>query len=151
MKAMLLAMAAMLTSSGPTYAATPTSHWGSQTDPVVKQITEIETLWSDTNCGPAQTKLMAAIASDFQGTSTRGMRYDRSSALTSDANKGCRLQQVKVHFFGDSLAVAYGNESYIAQKSNSETKVCLAWTDTWLKRDGEWKIIAAQDNNVHCE
>lgn len=143
---------ALLISSGLAYAAAPTSHWGSSADPIVRHITEVETLWSDTNCGPAQAKLKAAVAPDFQGTSTRGMRYDRSFALGSGTNKDCHLQQLKVHFLGDALAVVYGNESYMANKKHgSESKVCLAWTDTWLKRNEQWQIVAAQDNDVRCK
>ena len=153
MKTMHFATAALLISSGIAYAASPMSHWGQPTDPVVKHITEIETLWSDTNCGPAQAKLGAAIATDFQGTSSRGgVRYDHSSALAPGSGRNCHLQQIKVHFFGDSLAVVYGNEGYMSNKNDGSVReICLAWTDTWLKRNGEWKIIAAQDNDVRCK
>lgn len=151
MKTALLAIAAVLMGSGLAYAAPPTSYWGPPANSIVRHITEVETLWSDTNCGSAQAKLKAAVAPDFQGTSPRGMRYGRSMALGSGANRDCHLQQIKVHFFADSLAVVYGNESYMANKKDGpERKVCLAWTDTWLRRQGEWQIIAAQDNTVRC-
>jgi len=152
MKTMHFATVALLIGSGLAYAAAPTSHWGSSADPVVRQITEVETLWSDTNCGPAQAKLQAAVAPDFQGTSPLGMRYNRSRALGAGANRDCHLQQIKVHLFGDALAVVYGNESYMDNKKNgSKSKVCLAWTDTWLKRHDQWQIVAAQDNDVRCK
>ena len=154
MKTMHFATVALFISSGLAYAAPPMSHWGQPSDPVVKHITEIETLWSDTNCGPAPAKLGAAIAPDFQGTSSvGGVRYDRSSALAPPGSgRNCHLQQIKVHFFSDSLAVVYGNESYTANKKHgSESKVCLAWTDTWLKRHDQWQIVAAQDNDVRCK
>jgi hypothetical protein len=49
------------------------------------------------------------------------------------------------------LAVAYGNESSIRKgKDGKEFLRCLVWTDTWLKRDGKWQIIAAQDVVVKC-
>jgi hypothetical protein len=96
--------------------------------------------------------LRAALAVDFQGTSTVGERYDRSNAWGPGTDRDCHLQKIKVHFFSDSLAVVYGNENSLAKKKDgSERKRCLAWTDTWLKRNGKWQIISAQDNVVHCE
>jgi hypothetical protein len=57
---------------------------------------------------------------------------------------------VKVRFFGDSIAIAYGAESSVIKDSNGKaTKRCLIWTDTWLKRAGKWQIVAAQDTLVH--
>jgi hypothetical protein len=35
-------------------------------------------------------------------------------------------------------------------KDGKEFLRCLVWTDTWLKRDGKWQIIAAQDVVVEC-
>jgi hypothetical protein len=49
------------------------------------------------------------------------------------------------------VAVAYGNESSIRKgKDGKEFLRCLVWTDTWLKRDGKWQIITAQDVVVEC-
>jgi hypothetical protein len=56
--------------------------------------------------------------------------------------------EVKVHFYGDNLAMLYGSEvaTHPAGSSDGkEHKVKLTWTDTWLKREGKWQIIAAED------
>ena len=45
----------------------------------------------------------------------------------------------------------YGNERSIRKlQGQPETLRCLVWTDTWLKRDGKWELIAAQDTAVPC-
>ena len=63
----------------------------------------------------------------------------------------CQLGEVKVKFFGDSIAIAYGAESWIDKANDGkETKRCQIWTDTWLKRAGKWQIVAAQDTIVPC-
>jgi hypothetical protein len=36
-------------------------------------------------------------------------------------------------------------------KEGKETKRCLIWTDTWLKRAGKWQIVAAQDTTIPCK
>ena len=56
-----------------------------------------------------------------------------------------------MRFFGDSIAIAYGAEGAVSKaKDGKETKHCLIWTDTWLKRAGKWQIVAAQDTNIPC-
>jgi hypothetical protein len=55
------------------------------------------------------------------------------------------LDEVKVRFFGDNLAVLYGRESSIRKsKEGKEYTRRVIWTDTWLKPDGRWQIIAVQ-------
>ena len=39
----------------------------------------------------------------------------------------------------------------IKDSNGKETKRCLIWTDTWLKRAGKWQIMAAQDTTVPCD
>jgi hypothetical protein len=50
-----------------------------------------------------------------------------------------------VRFFGDSIAIAYGAESRIRKaEDGKEARRSQVWTDTWLKRNGQWQIVAAQ-------
>ena len=97
------------------------------------------------------------LADDFQGTSPEGKRYTKSEEVadTADSSKtarDCRLIDAKVRFFGDDLAMVYGSESSVRKPKNaSEKSRCLIWTDTWLKRNGSWQIIAAQDTQFDCK
>jgi len=144
--------AILLFGMGTAHAWNQTSRWLSADDPVAKTIIAVETMWAETACGPATATLNAAIADDFQGTSTKGVRYDKAHATEQQHSRDCQLQQIHIHLFGDSLAMVYGNESSIAKNPDGkEWKRCLVWTDTWLKRNGKWQIVAAQDNVVDCE
>jgi uncharacterized protein DUF4440 len=128
--------------------------WASPDEPTVKAMVAMEKMWADGNCGP-QPGLKDVIADDFQGTATDGGRYGKAKATATDLNapdRDCRLGEVKIQLFGDFLAIAYGNESSLREEKNGkEWKRCLAWTDTWLKRSGQWRIIAAQDAVVACK
>lgn len=144
--------AILLFGIGTAQAQDQVSRWLSPEDPIAKKITVVEKMWSDTSCGPATETLNAAIADDFQGTSTKGERYGKAHATEQQHNRDCQLQQINVRLFGDSMAMVYGNESSIAKSPDGKDwKRCLAWTDTWIKRKGNWQIIAAQDNVVTCK
>lgn len=129
------------------------AYWASPDDSVAIKLISMDKMWSDANCY-SQPKLKEVFADEFQGTSTNGTRYGKDEAMSTDINnpdRQCQLGDVKIQFFGDNLAVAYGSESSIRKGSDGkEYKRCLVWTDTWLKRDGKWQIIAAQDNVVEC-
>ena len=119
----------------------------------MKFIIAAEAKWANSACSP-QPDLKDAIADDFQGTSTKGERYGKKEAITADTkslSRDCQLGEVKVRFFGDSMAIAYGAENRMSKDDNGkETKRCQVWTDTWLKRGGKWQIVAAQDTIVPC-
>ena len=129
------------------------SKWGSPDDSTVKFIIGIEAKWASSSCSP-QPDLKAAIADDFQGTATDGDRYGKAEAIATDpkvVTRDCQLGEVKVRFFGDSIAIAYGAESQIRKaEDGKEARRCQVWTDTWLKRNGHWQIVAAQDTVIPC-
>ena len=96
------------------------------------------------------------LAEDFQGTSPNGERFTKADELRDEkaarTARDCGLGEVRVRFFGDAVALAYGSEHAIGKdKSKPDAKVCQIWTDTWLKRDGVWQIVASQDNRIDCK
>jgi hypothetical protein len=50
---------------------------------------------------------------------------------------------VKVRFFGDT-AVAQGSESW-ERRTGKPRLGRFVWTDTWVRRNGHWQIVAAED------
>jgi len=129
------------------------SRWAATTDPAAKYIIDRERQWAESGC----THQLAAdiFADDFEGTAPDGSRYDKAEALKPEAGvieTACRLDDVKVRLFGNSLAMAYGNERSTRKlQGQPEALRCLVWTDTWLRRDGKWELIAAQDTAVPCK
>jgi len=93
---------------------------------------------------------------DFLGTDTKGGRYskqqsiDKSKADSTPAHD-CRLLDTQVHFYSDDVAVVFGSETAVEPKQGGgEERKCLYWTDTWLRRAGEWRIAAVQDARLPC-
>jgi Domain of unknown function (DUF4440) len=128
------------------------ARWGAPDDPTVTFVTAMEAKWASSACGP-QPDLEAAIADDFQGTTTDGRRFGKAAALGAPKAlaRDCRLDDIKVRLFGDAIAIAYGSESRIRKSEDgAEARRCQVWTDTWLQRQGRWQIVAAQDTVTPC-
>ncbi len=128
------------------------AYWASSDDSLAKKIIAMEKMWAESDCNP-QPELKEMFADEFQGTWIDGNRYGKDEAISTpkDRYRQCQLGDVKIQFFGETVAIAYGSESSILKSAGGkENKRCLVWTDTWLKRDGKWQIIAAQDNVVEC-
>jgi hypothetical protein len=135
-------------------ASAQQSHWASADDKTAKYIIEMERKWAEGVC--VNNGVVAGLlAEDFQGTSTQGARFTKADELRDEKSArtahDCGLDETKVRFFGDSLAIVYGSEHAVGKdKSQPNAKVCQIWTDTWLKRGNTWQIIASQDNRVAC-
>ena len=131
------------------------SHWASADDATAKSMIDLERKWAEGVC--VDNGVVAGLlADDFQGTSTSGARFTKADELKDEKElriaHDCGLDEAKVHFFGDSLAVVYGREHAVGKDtSQPQAEVCQIWTDTWLKRGGKWQIIASQDNRVACK
>ena len=131
------------------------SHWAAADDKTAGYIIDMERKWAETICVDNGV-VGGLLADDFQGTSTGGERFTKTDELNDEKGPriahDCGLDEAKVHFFGDSVALVYGREHAIGKdKSQPNAKVCQIWTDTWLKRDGMWKVVASQDNRVECK
>jgi hypothetical protein len=131
------------------------SHWASADDQTAKYIIDMERKWAEGVC--ADNGVIASLLSDdFQGTSTKGARFTKADELKDEKSErtahDCGLDEAKVHFFGDNLAVVYGREHAVGKdKAQPSATVCQVWTDTWLKRGGKWQIIASHDNRMECK
>jgi hypothetical protein len=111
--------------------------------------------WADQACG-GKWVITDLLADDFKGTAPKGGRYLKPSGEPpNDPNTKwsteCRLDEAEVRFFGIDVAVVYGAESKTVALADGKTeRRCLVWTDTWLRRNGKWQIIAVQDNRIDC-
>jgi len=152
----VLPAALVLALAAPRSLTAQTSRWLPPTDSLAQMIAARETEWAQNVCTPnsVQEKL---LATDFVGTSTNGQRYSKAQAVADDKTskddiRDCQLMSARVHLFGSALATVYGSESSVrTDASGKAAKRCQVWTDTWLKRDGVWQVIAAQDAVIPCD
>lgn len=87
------------------------------------------------------------VADDFVGVSTKGVRYTKAdlarSLKTEPLMTADVLGPVTVRVYGDT-AVAQGSERELGPAPDRKPQDRI-WTDVWVKRDGHWRIVAAQD------
>jgi len=127
------------------------SHWAKSDDPVARTLIEMERKWAESAC--THNGIEASIlAEDFHGVAPDGTQYDKKQAVQDSLNaqaseRECKMFEVKVHSFGDNMAILYGSESAIHPAAGGKPAhtVKLTWVDTWLKREGRWQIVAAED------
>jgi hypothetical protein len=129
------------------------SHWADPNDPIAKMMIDSERKWAEGNCDHNRIT-ETILAEDFLGTAPDGSRYERAKEIQGDpahSDRNCKLDGAKVRFFGTDLAMVYGSERSTRTGSDGKDAMrCLVWSDTWLKRNGKWQIISAQDTGVTC-
>lgn len=131
------------------------SHWAAADDQTARFMIDMERKWAEGVC-VNNGVVSELLAEDFLGTSTRGERYAKADELRDERGPhsahDCALDDAKVRFIGETVAIVYGSEHAIGKdKAHPAAKVCQVWTDTWIQRDGKWQIVAAQDNRIECK
>ncbi len=108
-------------------------------------IRQSESDWAEQSVTHDVAVLERILADDFVGVSTTGKRYTKAEEIKTSQGPieflSNHLDDVNIRFFGDT-AIAQGSESW-KKKNGSSGK--FVWTDTWLKRNGKWQIVAATD------
>ncbi|MDQ3199926.1 MAG: nuclear transport factor 2 family protein [Verrucomicrobiota bacterium] len=102
--------------------------------------------WAESVATGDTRALERILADDFVGIDPKGRFYDKAKMIadTRDAPKyfvSNHLNEVKVRFYGDT-AVAQGYETW---ERRSGERGRFVWTDTWVRRNGQWQIVAAED------
>jgi hypothetical protein len=113
-----------------------------------RYIIESERAWAESVATGDSSVVERILADDFVGVDPKGALYDKSTMVseTRDASKhfvSNHANEIKVRFYGDT-AVAQGNETW-ERRSGDQLRGRFVWTDTWVKRNGKWQIVAAED------
>jgi ketosteroid isomerase-like protein len=111
-------------------------------------IKESEREWAESVASGDNSVVERILANDFVGVDPDGSLYTKEKMVADTLNApkyflSNHLNEVKVRFFGDT-AVAQGNESW-ERRTGLPRHGRFVWTDTWIKRNGKWQIVAAED------
>ena len=140
------ALVAVLTLAISTQASAKCDGIGKHDPKVLKYICDSERGWAESVASGDASTVRRILADDFIGVDPKGPLYRKPEMVADTAKapqyfRSNRLNDVIVRFYG-SMAVAQGSETW--ERKNG-VKGRFVWTDTWLKRNGRWQIIAAED------
>ena len=113
-----------------------------------RYIIESEHQWAESVATGDSSVVERILADDFIGVDPKGRSYDKAKMVsdTRDAPKyfvSNHANEVKVRFYGDT-AVAQGSETW-ERRTGDPLRGRFVWTYTWLRRNGKWQIVAAED------
>jgi len=111
-----------------------------------RYIVESERQWAESVATGDTSAIERILADDFVGVDPKGHLYTKRQMIDDTRNApkyfvSNRLNDVKVRFYG-TTAIAQGSETW-GKRSGERGR--FVWTDTWLKRNGRWQIVAAED------
>jgi len=113
-----------------------------------RYIIESERAWAESVATGDASVVERILADDFVGVDPKGRLYDKSK-MVSDTREAPKYfvsnhaNEIKVRFYGDT-AVAQGDETW-ERRSGDPLRGRFVWTDTWIRRNGKWQIVAAED------
>lgn len=87
------------------------------------------------------------LADDFVGMTKDGTLYDKQTMLgwvrggPNLTSSDTTVEQVR--FFGD-IAIATGSDNMVGAAPELR-RIRSIWTDIWIRRKGQWRVIAAHD------
>jgi hypothetical protein len=110
------------------------------------EILEIENSWAQIALTGDPTVVESIFADDFVGLGPGATPYTNQQFIDdTKANPleftSTRLGEVNVRFRGDT-AVAKGSEDFTRKDGG---QVRFVWTDVLARRDGGWRLVAAED------
>jgi len=113
---------------------------------VERYILDSERQWAESVATGDTSAIERILADDFIGVDPKGRPYNKQQMIDETRNApkyfvSNRLNNVKVRFYSNT-AIAQGSETW---EKRSGERGRFVWTDTWLRRNGLWQIVAAED------
>jgi ketosteroid isomerase-like protein len=112
-------------------------------------IRDSESQWAEAVANGDVSVVKRILADDFVGVDAGdGHLYPKAEAISWIQGHHTEfvfnhLDQIKVRFYGNT-AVAQGSESW-ERRTGEPKKGRFVWSDTWVLRNGQWQIVAAED------
>jgi len=109
-------------------------------------IRKAESDWGESEVTRDTGVLERILSEDFVGVDVDGAHYSKSDALQeyrtrSSSYLSNHIDAVEIRFYGQT-AVAQGDDSWQRKDGTAGKHV---WTDTWIKRNGKWQLVASED------
>ena len=118
---------------------------------IEQELTRLENAWAQVNVTSDRSVFDRIIAPDFVSTSASGKVRNRDEWIRDWAYedvKTATITDLTVHVYSGALAVVTGVDVTTRMKNAREVVHEDRFSDTWLNRDGQWQVIAAQVTRI---
>jgi hypothetical protein len=115
---------------------------------IEKEIIRLENNWAECFRTGNPSAAKQFIAEDFIGVSSKAVRYSKKEALKKIVEskrvfRSFAAKDITVRIYGET-AIAQGTDAWVLA-DKSQKKGSSIWTDTWIRVNGQWQLVAAQD------
>lgn len=118
---------------------------------------QAEKRWAAAIAAHDEAALQSLVAPDFIGVNDRGKVQSRRRLLAEvkadrDTYTSARNERVEVHMFSPSVGVVVG--TFRAKGTRRDGRAfdrTYRFTDTWMRRGGQWQCVASHNMLVSPE
>lgn len=119
---------------------------------VEQELIKLEKEWADAAQKADVAAMGRFMADDYVGTDFEGTLWDKQKSLAvlksgEDKVSSIVLEDLKARVFGDAAVVtgrAIVKEVYKGRDLSGQYR----FTDTWVKRGGQWQCVASQGSKI---
>ena len=113
---------------------------------VERNIRACESDWAAVNVNNDVKPLVACLADDYQGVSSKGKVVDKAYHLTPSGPGDVvsdTVDYMHLRYASPDVIIAQGGETAVTKSGKRHS---LIWTDIWMLRQGKWQIVTSQDS-----
>ena len=113
-----------------------------------RYIVDGERQWAESVASGDTAVVERLLAEDYLGVAPDGTLRTKQAEIAGLRSGAAQVLSnhvgdVKVRFYGDT-AIAQGAETW-ELRAGEPRRGRYVWTDTWLRRNNRWQIVAAED------
>jgi uncharacterized protein (TIGR02246 family) len=117
-------------------------------------VSQLEDEWAKALEAHDTTFFVRVVAPEFHGTADSAKTYGRAEVLRDAADTATQYRDVRdqnreVRIYGNgTVAVVTALGSWTVEKGKRPGQYRGAYTETWVKRDGRWQVVAGHYSNI---
>jgi hypothetical protein len=119
-----------------------------------QELGQLEDQWAKALEAHDSTFLARVVAPDFHGTGDSAKTFDRASVLRDAVDTTFQLRDLhdqdrQIRIYGNgTVGVVTANALWRQEGGKRPGQYSGRYTETWVKRNGQWQIVAGHYTNV---
>jgi ketosteroid isomerase-like protein len=118
----------------------------------VQELTALEQAWLEASRQHDGAWMERYLADTYISTDQNGVIYDKAARIARVKNPARKVESVsyennKVQVYGDT-AIVTGLTVLKGTFEGKDNSGKFQWTDTWVKRGGQWQCVAGHSSTV---